>query len=130
MQLAAACRPRRSIGFLPCDRAPQTSTKEKRWPDSRRFSSRGGLFFAVVCAAGITAQTARAGTVPFELTDNRMIVRANVNGAGPFFMSLRVAGERFSNLPITVIDMDNIRRNIGFTRFDGIIGYDVLRFGA
>lgn len=130
------------------------------------------LLTAIFSLIALSAQPACAGTVPFELTDNRIIVQAHINGAGPFFLivdtgtsgttltpsaarrlhletkplgpiggagrmtvtasaatleSLNVAGQTFARLPIAVINMDQIQRNIGFTRFDGIVGYDVLQ---
>ncbi len=130
------------------------------------------LLAAIFSMSALLTQAARAGSVPFQLTDNRIIVQARANGSGPFYLivdtgssgttltpsaahrlhlatkrlgaitgagrrtvtasaatldSFTVAGETFSHLPITVINMDEIQKNIGFARFDGIIGYDVLQ---
>lgn len=41
--------------------------------------------------------------------------------------NVSVGSMKFRHLPVLVVNMDTIRRNIGFPRLDGIIGYDCLR---
>ncbi|MBV8637853.1 MAG: clan AA aspartic protease [Candidatus Eremiobacteraeota bacterium] len=53
--------------------------------------------------------------------------KRQVNASLATLDRVRVAGETFSHLPVTVVDMSEIVKNIGFTNIDGIIGYDVLR---
>ncbi len=45
-----------------------------------------GFLVTISLIVALAAQAARAGSVPFELTDNRIIVQALVNGAGPFYL--------------------------------------------
>jgi hypothetical protein len=113
----------------------QTATVPFRFIDNRifvavRINGHGPYAFIVDTGAGNIISTGLAHTLGIPLR-----AAGSTSGAGSKrratahggLATLDLGSLRFRHLGVTAIDLSEIQHGIGFARFDGVIGYDILR---
>jgi hypothetical protein len=113
----------------------QTATIPFRFIDNRifvavRINGHGPYAFIVDTGAGNIISTGLAHTLGIPLRS-----AGSTSGAGSKhratalgeIATLDLGSLRFDHLAVTAIDLSEIQRGIGFARFDGVIGYDILQ---